>query len=68
MAFDAQDIPPHIAAARALADRAKAKTDDMNRWVAKAKGGNPNKLVSARDALPHAFAEISAQLSPRKGG
>jgi hypothetical protein len=43
---------------RRLIEAARQKQADMNRWVGAAKGGNPHKLVSARDALKHAFAEI----------
>lgn len=47
--------------AKALADRARAKDADMQRWIKAAKGGNPNKLVGARDLHKHAFADLAAQ-------
>lgn len=60
MAFDTTNTPDPYAGVRRLAARMEAKMAWHNALIAKAKGGNPNKLVSARDLHKHAFAQIDA--------
>jgi hypothetical protein len=71
--FDTQ-TPSDLEGVRALKERMEAagvqpkafgspaeKSAWMDEMIRRAKGGNPRKLVGARDLHKHSFADISAQ-------